>query len=449
MPLINPNASIRSTLLAWLLPLMALFMLVAWLIHGSLLDRMTRSFVHERLHQEAMFLKNQVKRFYPRVDSALAASPYFDDVFHHAFAIKVGDAVSVSPEALDSILRPALTTSDKVFFSLGNTTSRDADSGNYIAYKTVFDIGGDKAIIVVAEDLSILESNQAELHAWTAFVAAGLLVILIVLVLLAVYLALKPVRQLRRSLQELQGGKQTRLSLGAPREFVPLIQQINHLLDKLDQRLQRSRESLANLSHSIKTPIAVIQQALEDTDRDIDQAYRLKLATRLAEIDQQLESEMRRSQFAGPQVGQQAKPIQQARDLVWMIGRLYRNINFELNTNLSTEFSWPVEEHDLNEMLGNLLDNAGKWAATNVGVVIAQSSQALVIIVKDDGSGVNPEELHSLGTRGLRLDQQTPGHGLGLAILRDLVTRYDGTLEFRNSAHGGFEAEVVLRSPGG
>lgn len=444
---VNPSTSIRTTLLIWLLPLMALFMLVAWLVHGSLLDRMTQSFVHERLHQEALFLEKQIRAYYPDVDPALTASPYFEDVFHHAFAIRMANQVSVSPVSLAPLLRPALSATETGFFRLEGDRQGASVPASYIVFRELLDIGGDQVTIVVAEDLSVLARSQVELHAWTAAVAIGLLLILIGLVLLAVYLALKPVRQLRGSLQELQTGKQSRLTLEAPREFIPLISQINHLLDQLDKRLERSRDSLANLSHSIKTPIAVIQQALEDTDSELDHGYRLKLAARLSEIDRQLESEMRRSQLAGPQVGQFAKPVDQARDLVWMVGRLYPHINFELHTDLGAEFGWPIEEHDLSEILGNLLDNGGKWAATRVDLVIRRENDALTIVVRDDGSGVPPDELSTLGTRGLRLDQQTPGHGLGLAILRDLVSRYGGQLDFRNSDCGGLEAKVVLQRP--
>src|SRR5690554_6479001 len=113
------------------------------------------------------------------------------------------------------------------------------------------------------------------------------------------------------------------LSTQAPEEFQPLVWQLNQLLDHLDQRLERSREALANLSHSVKTPIAALRQILEDTHRPLDTKLRHEMATRLADLDKQLEAEMRRSRFAGPQIGKSAYPIRQARDLLWMLGRIY------------------------------------------------------------------------------------------------------------------------------
>jgi len=97
------------------------------------------------------------------------------------------------------------------------------------------------------------------------------------------------------------------------------------------------------------------------------------MAERLSDIDRQLEAEMRRSRFAGPQIGKSAYPIKQARDLLWMLGRLYPEKSFELSSSLPEDSRWPIEEHDLNEVLGNLLDNAGKWSSrcVDLGTVSA------------------------------------------------------------------------------
>jgi len=109
---------------------------------------------------------------------------------------------------------------------------------------------------------------------------------------------------------------------------------------------------------------------------------------------------------------------------LWMLGRLYPEKSFELSTSLTEEFRWPIEEHDLNEILGNLLDNAGKWSAECVELSLEQRNGLALIVVTDDGSGVLEGDLVNLGQRGRRLDEQTPGHGLGLAIVREIVARY-------------------------
>src|SRR5699024_1323246 len=108
--------------------------------------------------------------------------------------------------------------------------------------------------------------------------------------------------------------------------------------------------------------IAALRQILEDTQRPLDTQLRHDMAARLANLDKQLEAEMRRSRFAGPQIGSSSHPVSQARDLLWMLLRLYSDKTFELSTSLTNEARGQVEEHDFNEISGLLLDNAGKWA---------------------------------------------------------------------------------------
>jgi len=130
--------------------------------------------------------------------------------------------------------------------------------------------------------------------------------------------------------------------------------------------------------------------------------------------------------------------------MLWMLGRLYANKRFELDIQIEEHQLWPIEEQDLNELLGNLIDNAGKWANSQILVRLQQNAQTFEILVADDGIGVAEEQLEQLGIRGLRLDQQVPGHGLGLAIVRETVARYGGTLRFAASAQGGLLACVRL-----
>jgi len=115
-----------------------------------------------------------------------------------------------------------------------------------------------------------------------------------------------------------------------------------------------------------------------------------------------------------------------------------------MSTVLTEERRWPIEEHDLNEVLGNLLDNAGKWSARFVELGLEEDGQGFTVTVEDDGPGIPPDALDTLGTRGLRLDEQTPGHGLGLAIVREITERYSGTLNFSSGSNGGLKATIYF-----
>lgn len=443
MTLFSKPASVRGTLLALLLPAGIALMGLAWLVHGLLLDRMSRDFVESRLKDEVAFLEHQIRDANGRIE-ALQPGDYFQQVFHHAFAIHSPHATLVSPDSWTPLLTSLIGVAREGSIRVRDSEAEGAPS-DILAYRKVFTLGDTPFVVIVSEDLAALERGQAELHAWTAVVSVLLILLLVAVIWFGIKLSLRPVASLQAALKKLQGGENTRMTVQAPEEFHPLVQQLNQLLDSLDQRLERSREALANLSHSVKTPIAAVRQVLEDTDRPLDEALRLQIASRLGDIDRQLEAEMRRSRFAGPQVGKSAHPVKQARDLLWMLGRLYPDKTFELSTALTEETRWPIEEHDLNEILGNLLDNAGKWARTFVELTLEQDGRLMRAVVTDDGAGVAEDEMARLGQRGLRLDEQIPGHGLGLAIVRDIVSRYGGNLTFITSPGGGLQ--VVIEIP--
>lgn len=440
----KPSVSIRTKLLWWLMPLAVIFMTLAWLIHGLLLERMVQKFVDVRLDQEATFLQQQITNTFPHLTPALTSGHYFDDVFHHAYAIQIG-ARTIAPNRWKELLTPLLNSASNGTIPL-RTDANSGFPGHIVALRKSFQVSGTPVTLVVADDTTVLKSEQTKLHVWTAVVGLGLMGVLLALILLSVDLALRPVRHLRKSLTALQRGHRDRLDIEAPVEFQALISQLNHVLDSMDRRLERSRQSNANLSHSVKTPIAVVRQILTDEEQALTPAIRTRLAERLTDIDRQLEAEMLRARFAGPKAGKSAQPVSQARELVWMLSRLHNGKQFELETNLDPEQRWPVEEDDFNELIGNLADNAGKWAEKCISVELTEHDFILGIIVRDDGPGVADNIVDTLGTRGMRLDQQIPGHGLGLAIVNDIVHRYGGTLTFTPGRNRGLVVRITLPS---
>jgi len=436
-----PN-SIKGTLLLLLLPAGIALMAIAWFIHGLLLEKMSREFVESRLIEEAAFIEHQLRQVDGHMDQ-LETGDYFEQVFHHAFAIQSADKTVVFPVFYQPLLIPLLHADTERFTRLYNDKVEQAPE-DLLTFRNTFSLNHRLFTVVVAEDMRGLKNSQASLHTWTAVVSLLLILLLVGVIWFGINLSMRPVVSLKLALKGLQSGEITRIHTQAPEEFQPLVLQLNQLLDSLDQRLEASREALANLSHSVKTPIAALRQILEDSNRPLDQQLRLDMALRLADLDKQLEAEMRRSRFAGPQIGKSAYPIQQARDLLWMLGRLYTDKSFELSTSLAEETRWPIEEHDLNEIIGNLLDNAGKWSENYVELSLEQSQGMAIITVSDDGEGVSDEDKAQLGQRGRRLDEQMPGHGLGLAIVRDIISRYGGTLSFLNSAEKGLKVRVGI-----
>jgi len=442
MKLFKKPVSVKGALLTLLLPAGIVLMTIAWFVHGLLLERMSREFVESRLKDEVAFLELNIRQAEGKIDM-LKTGDYFEKVFHHAFAIQSADQTVISPQSWQPLLNPLLQFDGDESIRVHNAKIANAPS-DILAYRKSFVVNGVPIRVIVSEDMGALKNSQAELHAWTAIVSILLIILLVGVIWLGINLSMRPVVSLQAALKRLQSGEISRIDAEGPEEFRPLVQQLNQLLDSLDQRLERSREALANLSHSVKTPIAAVRQVLEDTSRPLDSSLRHEMGSRLSDIDRQLEAEMRRSRFAGPQIGKSAFPVKQARDLLWMLGRLYPEKSFELSTSLTDECRWPVEEHDLNEILGNLLDNAGKWSAKCVELSLVQHNGFAQIVVTDDGSGVAESEQIFLGQRGRRLDEQTPGHGLGLAIVRDIVARYKGRADFSTGSHGGLRVSVEI-----
>ncbi|WP_298449295.1 sensor histidine kinase [uncultured Marinobacter sp.] len=442
MTLFRKPVSIKGALLLLLLPAGIGLMAIAWFVHGLLLERMSREFVESRLMDEVAFLEHHIRQADGQTDM-LKTGDYFEKVFHHAFAIQSPAQTVISPQSWQPLLSPMLLSNDQNSIRVKGAEIPNAPS-DILAYRKSFLVNDIPFTVIVSEDMGALQNSQAELHAWTAIVSILLILLLVGIIWFGINLSMRPVVSLQAALKRLQSGDSSRINVTAPEEFRPLVQQLNQLLDSLDQRLERSREALANLSHSVKTPIAAVRQVLEDTSRPLDNDLRHEMGSRLSDIDRQLEAEMRRSRFAGPQVGKSAYPVKQARDLLWMLGRLYPEKSFELSTSLTDESRWPIEEQDLNEIMGNLLDNAGKWSTSFVELFLTQSNGVARMSVSDDGQGVKADEMSSLGQRGLRLDEQTPGHGLGLAIVREIVNRYGGNVTFSTTSKGGLRVAVEI-----
>lgn len=442
MILFNKPLSVKRALLILLLPASMSLMATAWFVHGLLLERMSQEFLESRLKDEVAFLEHHIRQADGQIDN-LQTGDYFEEVFHHAFAIQSPTQTVISPQVWHPLLSPLLESDQQDSFQVHSVGPFNAPF-DILVYRKSFVINHIPITVIVAEDMRALQNSQTELHTWTAIVSILLILLLAGVIWLGITLSMRPVVSLQAALKKLQSGEISRINVQTPEEFQPLVQQLNQVLDSLDQRLERSREALANLSHSIKTPIAAVRQVLEDTSRPLDNNLRHEMGARLSDIDRQLEAEMRRSRFAGPQLGKSAGPVKQARDLLWMLGRLYPEKSFELSTSLTEESRWPIEEHDLNEILGNLLDNAGKWATECVELSLEQHNCLAQIIVTDDGSGVAESERILLGQRGLRLDEQTPGHGLGLAIVQQIVAQYEGQVFFSSGAKGGLKVLIEI-----
>jgi signal transduction histidine kinase len=268
----------------------------------------------------------------------------------------------------------------------------------------------------------------------------GLLLLIQRLIVRTSFRRLDPVREDVRRLAE---GDIGTLREDVPIEVLPLVREFNRLLVVLARRLERSRHALGNLAHALKGPLSVLTQSLDDADRPVD---RRALATQAERIRALIERELRRARVAGTgRPGHLFHPARDVPDLIDALAHMYGERSPRIAFEDLTDGPLPLDREDMLELLGNLLDNACKWGREAVSVRVAPHGGGVRLAVEDDGPGVSDELVDQLTRRGVRADESVSGHGLGLAIVRDVVKLYGGSLGFaRSAALGGLAVTVDL-----
>lgn len=304
---------------------------------------------------------------------------------------------------------------------------------------------GQRFTITVASDYSHL---LTEFHRGLAlFTALWLLALGITLATLNGWMgrALQPLARARDQVAEIQAGKRQALDEEGPLELTPLIRQINALLEETRHALSRSRYALGNLGHALKTPLAVLSTLIEREELRRLPELRQALRSQLEQIDRRISRELSQSQ--GPSASGIQEPFVPARDLPPVVDALERAHRRQLAVELrhAADLVLPFERADLLEILGNLLDNAWKWADSRVLVTIDNTPAEWRLKVADDGPGICiPDDREQALARGYRLDESVAGQGLGLAIAADIVATYRGSLHLDHSPLGGLEVRVQL-----
>lgn len=282
----------------------------------------------------------------------------------------------------------------------------------------------------------LIKQFQQQLWLW-------LLILMMLLVVVQVFWllwTLKPLRELKVELQKVEQGNLDCLQKTYPVELTQVTNQLNLLLATEQGQRKRYRNALADLAHSLKTPLAVIQSQSELTQGSQEQ---------LTIINQIIEHQLKRAQSAGESSWHLGVNVDEVlTKLLNSLAKIYhdKSLTFIRNNNEQNVNNaiFKGDEADLLELLGNLLDNACKAAKVNVLVDIKVSKQSLIITVADDGSGLSDDEKTQVLQRGMRADTYQQGHGIGLAIVRDLVSSYQGTLSISQSKQLG-GAEFTLR----
>ncbi|MBY4594489.1 sensor histidine kinase [Ottowia caeni] len=258
-------------------------------------------------------------------------------------------------------------------------------------------------------------------------------------------LALRPFRLLRARLAAVRSGDAVQIEGSFPRELQPLVSEFNHLLTENADMVQRARTEAGNLAHAVNTPLSVLANAAAQGSGPLAQLVQEQVGSARRQVGYHLARA--RAAAAVRATGLRTPVLAPVQALLRTMQRLHvdRSIEFELAPQ-AQEGGFRGEEQDLYELLGNLIDNAGKWARSRVVVNVQREAGQLCIDVDDDGPGI-PEALRGrMFERGIRLDEQRPGFGLGLDIVRALVQTYGGSVQALASPMGGARLRLYLPS---
>ncbi len=257
---------------------------------------------------------------------------------------------------------------------------------------------------------------------------------------------LRPFGRLRRQLLAMREGSGRRIEGTYPTEVQPLVNDLNSLLEHREQTVRRALAKAGDLAHGLKTPLAVLAQEADRAEAVGQHETAATITLQVERMRRQVEYHLAHARAAGSGdvPGARCSVLASVEGLTRTLLRLYASRGLQMNVDVSPEHVIRGQREDLDEMLGNLLDNACKWAKSSIKIQSIQENGAVVLTVDDDGPGLAPGMREAVLQRGVRADEAAPGSGLGLAIVSDLAELYGGTISLEDSPIGGLRARLCL-----
>src|SRR5262249_12376771 len=264
--------------------------------------------------------------------------------------------------------------------------------------------------------------------------------------LLQVRRGIASINRLRNRLTAVHKGVENQVLGSYPAEVQPLVDDLNALLSERDRRVSRALAKAGDLAHGLKTPLAVLSYDAEQVRGMGHDELAADIDKQIDRMQRQLDYHLAHAQAASSAASRTARtPIAVCVDgLVRTLQRLHSDQGLRIDFDIHTSHVFRGQTEDLDEMLGNLLDNACKWAKTRVMVACSKEHEQIVITVDDDGPGIDPAIRTAVIQRGVRADETAEGFGLGLAIVRDLAEIYGGSIALEDSPVGGTRAKLTL-----
>ena len=334
---------------------------------------------------------------------------------------------------MEPLLAPEITPAN--FIAPGGIPSRGAARPILLSGNSV------QLTFAVARPREEIDGNLSYFSTLLLYSLAVFGAVMFAASLLLTRIMLAPVRRLETAVRRLRDGETAPLDNPWPREILPVIDELKGLSAHIDRLVERSRNQTSDLAHALKTPLSIMRLAAEGASPEEAEL----LTVQLDRIERSLDWHLTRRRLAGPRYGR-VNVHHVTEDVLFAMSRLFDGRDLDLKSQVENDAHFVGDEEDLHEMLGNLIENACKWAAGSVIVAGAVTGNELHIQVDDDGPGIPGQIAEAVFLRGARLDENTPGHGHGLAIVRDIADLYSGTVDICASAMGG--ASIRLSLPG-
>jgi len=304
---------------------------------------------------------------------------------------------------------------------------------------------GEPVLMVAAADVRELQSDVRRF----ALIATSLMLLLIAALVFAVFWqvrnGLQPLFVLRQKVADVREGKSDHVDGVYPSEIAPLANELNTLIGHNKDIVERARTHVSNLAHGLKTPLAVLLNESEGSKSGLSKVVARQAQSMQRQVDHHLQRA--RAAARGQAVGGSTSVEETISPLVRTLSRIYRDKDIEFDIDLESDLIFRGEKRDLEEMVGNLLDNACKWTASKVSIrsgLVENDDRLIQIEVGDNGPGLSEDQYGEALKRGARLDEATPGTGFGLPIVDDLARAYNGHLKLGKSELGGLLVTIDL-----
>lgn len=417
---------------------------VLWFANSLFLRHTAYEFVSARLSSDAYALLRAIKMDDKggwQVDSELVDPIYQQPMSGHYFQVKVDGKWLYSRSLWDEMIP---TGSGEDF---GQENIRLVQKANHpwLVLDQSFLKNSMRVQLVLAEDVTRIDEALRRLSWGVAGTGVVFLFVLLCVQVMIIRRGLRSLVSVQQDISRLKQGEVRQLPQVDTAEVDPLVTEINYLVQAMELRLQRSRNAVGNLAHAAKTPLTVLDRQIESI-----KAEQPGLAAELSEQSLRLralmERELTRARIAGAALpGQRIFITAELEKLLRTLKAIYRDKALTFDVQIEGHIFFPGERDDLMELLGNLMDNACKWAAHRVGFSADADEHCVTMAIEDDGPGIADEQIQRLMARGERLDETTDGHGLGMSIVADIVRQYDGQCRLeRSPTLGGLRVVVML-----